>query len=140
MLHHTYYTLISYFRLIVVVDELPDTVEQRNTILNLYDSGIDTEIIALELDIDQNIVLEVIKNEDKKEQRDLLKDGSKFLLNKQQQHHYQVIDIQSKIKESQTRIWKALRVKPDFDTSLNDTQRILEKHAESKVNLIIFAY
>ncbi len=65
MLQHTY-TLISYFRLIVVVDELPDTVEQRNTILNLYDSGIDTEIIALKLDIDQNIVLEVKKMRTKK--------------------------------------------------------------------------
>ena len=42
---------------------MPDAVEQRNTILNLYESGIDPEIIAFELDVSTDAVLEVIENE-----------------------------------------------------------------------------
>lgn len=136
LMHHTY-TLIGYFNLVVIVDELPDTVEQINTILNLYNSGIDPEIIPLELDINQNIVLDVIKNETKKEQKEPLDEESNFPLGKHHHHSHQVIDIASIIKDSQTRIWKALRVKPDFDTSLKDTQSVLERYAESKANFLI---
>jgi len=34
-------------------------------------------------------------------------------------------------------MWKALRAKPEFNTSSRKTQRILEKCADSKINLII---
>ena len=118
---------------------MPDAVEQRNTILNLYESGIDPEIIGLELDISTDSVLDVIENENKKEQGGSTNNLSDFLLNSQ--NHRQspdaVIDIPSMIKESQTRMWKALRSKPEFNTSSRKTQDILEKCAGSKINLII---
>lgn len=48
-----------------VKKNMSDRIDQRNTILNLYNSGIEPEIIALELDINQEIVMSVIKNESK---------------------------------------------------------------------------
>ena len=118
---------------------MPDSVEQRNTILNLYESGIDPEIIALELDVSTDAVLEVIENEKKKEQEGFTNNMSNFLLNNQKhpQNPDAAIDVPSMVKESQIRIWKALRAKPDFNTSSAKTQGILEKCAGSKVNLII---
>jgi class 3 adenylate cyclase len=118
---------------------LPDAVEQRNTILNLYESGIDPEIIGLELDITTDSVLEVIENENKKEKGGSANNISNSLLNIQNHHQNTdaVIDITSMIKESQTRMWKALRSKPDFNTSSRKTHGVLEKCAGSKINLIV---
>jgi hypothetical protein len=48
-----------------------------------------------------------------------------------------VIDIKSIINDSQTRMWKALKVKPEFKISLSESQRILEKFAESKIDLVV---
>lgn len=48
-----------------------------------------------------------------------------------------VIDIESVIKNSQIRMWKALKARPEFRISLSETQTILEKFIESKVNLVI---
>jgi adenylate cyclase len=48
-----------------------------------------------------------------------------------------VIDVESAIKNSQIRMWKALKAKPEFRISLSETQTILEKFIESKVNLVI---
>jgi adenylate cyclase len=48
-----------------------------------------------------------------------------------------VIDIESVIKNSQIRMWKALKSKPEFRISLSETQTILEKFVESKINLVI---
>jgi hypothetical protein len=38
-------------------------VEQRKTIINLYNSGISPEIISLELDVGQEEVMRVIESE-----------------------------------------------------------------------------
>ncbi|MER5175817.1 MAG: adenylate/guanylate cyclase domain-containing protein [Candidatus Nitrosocosmicus sp.] len=114
---------------------MSDEVDQRNTILNLYNSGIDPETISLELDINQDAVMKVIKNETKKELEKSSNKNSKVLLNKL--YLDAVIDIDKVIKESQVRIWKALKSKPDFNTSFKDTQNILERYGESKVNLVI---
>lgn len=48
-----------------------------------------------------------------------------------------VIDIDSVIKNSQIRMWKALKTKPVFRISLSETQSVLEKFVESKINLVI---
>ena len=50
-------------------------VEQRKTILNLYNSGINPEIISLELDVSQEEVMRIIENEINEEgkKRDNLK-------------------------------------------------------------------
>ena len=114
---------------------LTDGVEQKNTILNLYYSGIDPEIISLELDISKDNVLKVIKNETNKETLNPINRASDSLLNKL--YLEAIIDVKSIIKDSQFRTWQALKVKPDFTISIKDTQEILEKYLESKVNLVI---
>lgn len=114
---------------------MTDGVEQKNTILNLYNSGIDPEIISLELDISKDSVLKVIKNETNKETLNPINRASDSLLNRL--YLEAIIDVKSIIKDSQFRTWQALKVKPDFNISIKDTQEILEKYLESKVNLVI---
>jgi class 3 adenylate cyclase len=101
----------------------------------LYNSGIEPEIIALELDLNQDIVMNIIKNESVINKKNSTKNISKTLLNKI--YLDAIIDINAIIKESQVKTWKALRSKPDFNTSFKDTQNVLEQFGESKVNLVI---
>jgi adenylate cyclase len=114
---------------------MSNKVDQRNTILNLYNSGIDPETISLELDIKQEVIMNVIKNESMKELKKTTNNTENVLLNRL--YLDAVIDINKIIKESQVSIWKALKSKPDYDTSFKDTQNILEKYGESKVNLVM---
>jgi class 3 adenylate cyclase len=114
---------------------LSDTIDQKNTILNLYNSGIDPEIISMELDINQDIVMKVIKNEIKREHKKPANSTSNVLLNRL--YLDAIIDIDAIIKESQVNTWKALKSKLDFNTSFKDTQNILENYGESKINLVI---
>jgi adenylate cyclase len=116
---------------------LPKVSEQRNTILNLFNSGINPEIIALELDTNKDDVLQIIRDEVNKKSQGVSSRrtlGSPFI---NKLYLDAVIDIESVIKDSQIRMWNALKVKPEFKISLSDTQRILEKFVESKINLII---
>ena len=46
-------------------------IEQTTTIINLYNSGINPEVIALELDIQYDTVMEVIRSEQIKNKEDL---------------------------------------------------------------------
>jgi adenylate cyclase len=102
----------------------------------LYNSGIDPEIISLELDISKDSVLEIIKKEqDKKELADPNTKQSNYFLNKF--YLDAVIDIDSLIKDSQIRMWKDLKVKPDFNISIKETQSVLEKYINTKINLVI---
>ena len=114
---------------------MTDTIDQKNTILNLYNSGIDPETISMELDINQDIVMKVIKNETSREQKKPTNNTSNVLLNRL--YLDAIIDIDSIIKESQVNTWKALKSKPEFNTSFKDTQNILENYGESKINLVI---
>jgi class 3 adenylate cyclase len=41
------------------------------------------------------------------------------------------------IKDSQVRIWKSLKANPEFNISLNESQKILENFMESKIKLVI---
>ena len=100
---------------------MTDGVEQKNTILNLYNSGIDPEIISLELDISKDSVLKVIKNETNKETLNPINRASDSLLNRL--YLEAIIDVKSIIKDSQFRTWQALKVKPDFNISI----KILKK-------------
>jgi adenylate cyclase len=47
------------------------------------------------------------------------------------------IEIDSIIKKSQTRVWKTLRGEPEFILSVAETQNILDKFANSKIDLVI---
>ena len=77
----------------------------------------------------------MIKNESKGELKKTSNNTENVLLNRL--YLDAVIDINKIIKESQVSIWKALKSKPDYDTSFKDTQNILEKYGESKVNLVM---
>ncbi|MGN6615012.1 MAG: adenylate/guanylate cyclase domain-containing protein [Candidatus Nitrosocosmicus sp.] len=116
------------------MNQMVNTMEQKNTIINLYNSGIDPEIISLELDLDKDIVIQVIESETN---RKVSKQPNNFSNSLNSLYLEAVIDINSIIKESQVRTWQALKVKPDFNISIKDTQNVLEKYLESKVNLVI---
>ena len=111
---------------------------QRQTILNLYNSGIPEEIISLQLDINQEEVSKVIENARKEEERkrvsikqasDTPSLGSFYI--------DAVIDLDFTIKMAQSRVWKALKVAPEFNISFEETHNVLEKFAGSKVILVI---
>lgn len=112
---------------------MPENADQIDTIINLHNSGLDPEIISFELDIDIDTVKKVIKNDlDRKKEKTM---PIKFSRNKV--YHSTIFDIDVIIKDSQVRMWNALKAKPEYETSFKDTQNILEKYGESKVNLII---
>jgi adenylate cyclase len=102
----------------------------------LYNSGINPEIIALELDVDKDDVTQIIKDASNKMMQISSKNklGSSFI---NKLYLDAVIDIDSIIKNSQIRMWNALKAKPEFRISLSETQTILEKFVESKINLVI---
>lgn len=94
------------------------------------------------MDTSKDKVIEIIREEEEKEKIDnkiavpRSKTSSESLfMNKL--YLDAVIDIESVIKESQIRMWKALKVKPEFKISLSETQRVLERFVESKPNLVI---
>jgi hypothetical protein len=111
---------------------------QQQTILNLYNSGIPLDIIALQLDISQDVVDKIIKSIIKEETRK--KVVAKQLSDTPSLGMFYldaVIDIDSAIKDAQTRVWKALKVEPEFYVSMEETQSVLENYTESKVILVI---
>lgn len=116
------------------MDESSDTGNyQRQTIINLYNSGIPPEIIALQLDIDQegvNKVIESIVSQNTKKQDMADTSLASFYLDA-------VVDLDKAIKLAQERVWKALKVEPQFEFSTTETHEILERIAKSKVMLVI---
>jgi len=103
---------------------------QRQTIINLYNSGIPPDVIALQLDISQEEVDSVI--------------GSVTLEAPAQRHEASlasfyldaVVDLDKAIKMAQERVWKALKVGPEFNMSTEDTHEILAK-SPKKLTLVI---
>ena len=114
--------------------------QQLQTILNLFNSGIPSETIADQVDIDKDEVDQIIQDINKQEEqkRLLLEEqvsnnpslGSTFYLDA-------VVDIEQAIKDAETRIWKALKSKPEFTISTEETKSILKKLGNSKVPLVI---
>jgi adenylate cyclase len=113
----------------------------------LYNSGIVSEVIALQMDMDEKDVLRVIeevtsseKGREKKAptlsaslssiRKDSVPLISKLYLDK-------AVNIDYAIKYAQTRVWKALKVKSDFDISMEETQNNLKNYAESKATFLI---
>jgi class 3 adenylate cyclase len=113
-------------------------VEQKKTIINLYNSGITPDIIALEMDISQDEVMRVIKNDISEEERRKInakKISDAPLLS--QLYLDAIVNVDSAIKHAQSTMWKALKVKSEFNISMEETQKILEGYSESKVTLVI---
>jgi len=87
------------------------------------------------LDIQYDTVMEVIRSEQiKKQRRSETKLDNQFL---NKLYLDAIIDVESVIKDSQVRIWKSLKANPEFNISLNESQKILEKFMESKIKLVI---
>jgi adenylate cyclase len=114
----------------------------------LYNSGIEPEVIALQMDMDKKDVLRVIEEVTKSEKgRELkisslssslssIRKGSNVpLISKL--YHDKAVNIDYAIKYAQTRMWQALKVKSDFDISMEETQNNLKKYAETKTTFLI---
>jgi adenylate cyclase len=102
---------------------------QQTTIINLYNSGIPSDVIALQLDISQEEVDRVIAAAEKSRPPETATLASFYL--------DAVVDLDKAIKLAQERVWKALKVESRFDLSTEETQEILAKLAKSKVRLVI---
>jgi adenylate cyclase len=113
-------------------------LEQRKTIINLYNSGISAEIISLELDMKQEEVMRVIESETNEEER---RKGSVERLSNtpllSRLYLDSVVSINRAIDHAQSTMWKALKVKSEFNISTEESDKILEPYAESKVTLVI---
>lgn len=118
-----------------MVNKLPEASDQKSTILNLYNSGIEPEIISLELDINEDIIRDIIKNENKREEGNTNNNISSYLLNKF--YLDAIIDVNLVVKEAQFRTWSALKAKPELNIIAKETQDILEQNAESKLRLVM---
>ncbi|MFL6502760.1 MAG: adenylate/guanylate cyclase domain-containing protein [Nitrososphaera sp.] len=107
---------------------------QRQTIINLYNSGISSEIIAYQLDINPEDVDKVVKsiNEANVPVKQAPEAGllASFYLDA-------VVDLDKAIMMAQQRVWKALKVESKFDISTEETQEILARYSKSKIMLVI---
>lgn len=114
------------------------SLEQRETIINLHKSGISPDIIALQMDLNQENVMNIIneanshktnKRTSKKRLRDAPLLSGLYLDT--------IVNVDLAIKQAQSRIWQALKVKPQFNISMEETQNILESYEGSKVTFVI---
>jgi adenylate cyclase len=109
---------------------------QLQTISNLYNSGIPNEIISLQLDITEEEVEKAIEKITK--EQELVAQGS-FIKTASLDLFYldAVVNLDLAIKQAQNSMWEALKSKSIFDISMEETHRILERYARSKVTLVI---
>ena len=115
-----------------------DPIRQCKSVIFLYESDIPVEIIALQLDLEINEVLNIIKDfqntiTEKKEAVIKASKTSKLgmlLIDP-------VFNIDSAITDAQKRIWFQLKVKSDFNISQENTQRLLEKFMGTTVPLVV---
>jgi len=114
---------------------------QRHTILSLYSSGIERDVISWQLDISQEEVDKVIEEEegrikkqqavDAKNPSEISSIGNSFYLDA-------IVNIDFAIGNAQTRMWKALKSGgAQFDISMEETDKILRKFSRSKVTFVI---
>ncbi len=107
---------------------------QRQTIINLYNSGISPEIIAFQLDITLEDVDKIVQSINETNlapnQPQETRQMASFYLDA-------VVDLDKAIKMAQQRVWKALKVESKFDISTEETHEILARYSKSKVMLVI---
>jgi class 3 adenylate cyclase len=123
----------------VIILKLGEHQFHQQTILNLYNSGILPDIIAMQLDISEDEVYQVIKNAASEELRK--KSSVKHVSNASSLDMFYldaVINVDLAIKHAQRSMWKALQgAVPEFNIPMEETQNILEGYAKSKVMLVI---
>jgi adenylate cyclase len=116
---------------------------QRQTILNLYNSGIERDIISLQLDVSEEEVNKTIEEEEQEKKKKELVTGAKDVsdshtLSLSSSFYLDaIVDIRLAIRNAQTRMWKALKSEPLFDISMEETHKVLHKFSRSKVTLVI---
>lgn len=103
---------------------------QQATIINLHNSGVPPETIALQLDISLEEVNRAIAAAEKPRQAPEPPTLASFYLDA-------VVDLNHAIKMAQQRVWKALKVENRFDISGEETDEVLAKLAKSKATLVI---
>lgn len=103
---------------------------QQATIINLHNSGVPPETIALQLDISLEEVNRAIADAEEKAAKKSAPSLASFYLDA-------VVDLDKAIKMAQKRVWKALKVESSFDLSTEEAEEILARHAKSKVMLVI---
>lgn len=108
------------------------------TIMNLYRSGLTPEIISLQLDMGLEEVNKIIQTALIEEERKKISTKlASEALSLSSFHLENVVDLTSAIRTAQSRVWRALRSKPEFTISFEGTQLILEKFAESRIMLVV---
>jgi hypothetical protein len=111
---------------------------QRQTIINYHISGIDPEMIALQLDISQEVVDRTIAEyvaEEERKARSATDTASAPSLSSFELAR--VVDTEQAVKNAQERVWRALRFEPQFNLSTEETSNILEKFVKSKITFVI---
>jgi class 3 adenylate cyclase len=103
---------------------------QQTTIINLHNSGVPAETIALQLDISLEEVNMAIAAAEEKLLAGASPSLASFYLDA-------VVDLDKAIKMAQQRVWKALKVESRFDISGEETDEVLSKLAKSKAMLVI---
>lgn len=111
---------------------------QRQTIINYHISGIDPEMIALQLDISQEVVDKTIAEymaEEERKARSATDTASAPSLSSFELAR--VVDTEQAVRNAQERVWRALRFEPQFNLNTEETSNILEKFVKSKITFVI---
>ncbi|MGN6624878.1 MAG: adenylate/guanylate cyclase domain-containing protein [Candidatus Nitrosocosmicus sp.] len=113
--------------------------QQRQTIINLFESGIPSEIIALELDIELNEVDKVIQKINDVNKLETKNQVQKVVVSKHRNtfHLDALMDIKNIISNAQSNMWKALRTEPVFTFPFKETQELLSNNNDTKIKSII---
>jgi hypothetical protein len=95
------------------------TTYQRQTLMNLYNSGIERVIISLQLDVTKEEVDKIIEEEENRRKKALrIKNASNISVTLASSFYLDaVVDISLAISNAQTRMWKALKSEPKFGIS-----------------------
>jgi len=111
---------------------------QKQTIINLFESGITPDVIASQLDINTVDVMDTLANRKESAQRKEKSVMNVSLTPKIRMIYLDsVFDVGSAIKDSQKRIWNELKVEPKFSIPLESSKELLEKFVNSEIVLVI---
>jgi len=111
---------------------------QKQTIINLYESGISPDVIASQLDINTVDVMDTLTNRKEISQRKEKSVMNVSLTPKIGMIYLDsVFDVESAIKDSQKRIWNELKVEPRFSIPLESSKELLEKFVNTEIVLVI---
>lgn len=106
------------------------------SILDLYESSLSSDVIASQLDISQKDVINTLENVHKENKE-------KSNIDTCSNPKHEIINpisssgIKDSIKDIQKRVWSRLKAKPIFNINIKDTQKFLEKVANTDISLVI---